>query len=216
MGTRRVDNHTTLDVPVAQQNMDGPTPVRPDASAAIGSADQVELPTVLHGFLSVTQLASLRSRAPPTYEPSVVINDQNEAVEDPSRTSMQRHLQSSIGRDLALKLSRHMRTHLTYDDDGSWVRYTPGQKYDVHGDAAGMARGEGRDWTLLVCVEQAEKGGETHFPHLDTRFLLAPGDALLWCNFGDDGRDNEAMDHAALPVETGTKLVINAWFSASK
>lgn len=192
-------------------------PVRPDASVATGSADQVKLPTVLQGFLSATQLASLRSMAPATYEPSVVINDQNQAVEDPSRTSMQRHLQSSIGRDLARQLSRHMRAPLVYDEgDGSWVRYTPGQKYDVHGDAAGMTRGEGRDWTLLVCLEQAEKGGETHFPHLETRFLLAPGDALLWCNFDDDGRDNEAMDHAALPVEAGTKLVINAWFSASE
>ena len=182
----------------------------------LSSTDEAKrtLPTLIHNFLTQKQLVELRSQAPAEYEPSVVINDEREVVEDPGRTSTQRHLQLRIGRDLAQQLSRHMRTSLTYDGDGSWVRYTSGQKYDLHGDAAGLARGAGRDWTLLVCVEQATKGGATHFPHLKTEYLLEPGDALLWSNFDKHGRDDETMDHAALPVEAGVKLVINAWFSA--
>ena len=74
------------------------------------SAGAIHVPTVLPDFLAPAQFAALRTQAPDEYFPSVVINDQNQAVESHSRTSMQRHLQQDIGSDLARRLSRHVGT----------------------------------------------------------------------------------------------------------
>lgn len=134
-------------------------------------------------------------------------------MECTERTSTQHQLKRKIGRWLATLLSAKLGRRVTYDLDGSWVQYTCGQKYDVHGDAAGLTQGQGRDWTLLLCMQQATCGGATDFPNLGSSFTLRAGDALAWRNFTNDGQDNRAMDHAALPVRSGTKIVINAWFS---
>ena len=93
--------------------------------------------------------------------------------------------------------------------EASFVRYAAGKQYGLHGDAAGMDGG--REWTVLVCLRAAEEGGETAFPALDApnTYRLLPGQALVWPNYDAHGRENQAMDHAALPV------VANVWLTPS-
>lgn len=163
-------------------------------------------PQLIRDFATRHEIDALR--VPKTWHRSVVLGSEG-AFEDPMRTSSQSVLRD---RRVVAMLTDRLRTHgivATYEE-GSWVKYERGERYAVHGDAAGMRRG--RAWTLLLCVRGADAGGETQFPHLDKRFALACGDALVWPNYSD-GVDDERMDHEALPPTQGTKIVINAWFS---
>ena len=143
---------------------------------------------------------------------SVVETDEG-VREDTHRTSRQCQLSRSVARTLEAALRRAGTTATTFEE-GSWVRYDVGQHVGVHGDASGLDDGR-RRYTLLVGIRAARRGGETHFPHLasNATYKLAPGDALLWCNYDADGRESSRMDHEARAVEAGRKVVINAWFA---
>lgn len=166
-------------------------------------------PQLIHGFFSQQDIATLR--IPRRWHASVIDADDS-TCESSVRTSSQVQL-----RDVKLinLLSSRLAQHCVRGvfEEGSWVKYEIGEKFDTHGDAAGLD--SGRMWTLLLCISAAARGGETRFPHLSQTYLLKPGDALVWCNYSG-GLENELMDHAALPVLQGTKIVINAWFASEQ
>ena len=80
----------------------------------------------------------------------------------------------------------------------------------MHGDVSGMTHG--REYTVLVCLQPAEEGGETNFPNIAKKFMLKAGDALVWSNY-HNGVENLNMDHEAMPVLKGVKIVVNSWFN---
>ena len=98
--------------------------------------------------------------------------------------------------------------------EGSFVRYTTGQYFRVHGDVADMDESERRtrQFTLVYCMRAPARGGATSFPRKRMQFTLSPNEALLWSNLLPSGAEDEAMDHEALPVLDGEKMIINAWF----
>lgn len=172
----------------------------------------MESPRLIRAFLSPTELAALPR--PKRWYASVVETDAG-VCEDTYRTSRQCQLSRAVARTLEAALRRAGTTAASFEE-GSWVRYDVGQSFGVHGDASGLDDGR-RRYTLLVGIKAARRGGETHFPYLaDATYKLAPGDALLWCNYDADGRESSRMDHEARAVEAGRKVVINAWFSCDK
>ena len=190
-------SHTQTEMPASS--------VHPTSSASASQTTLRHLPCLL----APHELATVR--APSRWHRSVVVTERG-VEEDPMRTSRQARLRDP---QLIALLEQRLAAHGLVDaafEEGSWCKYEVGQSYGLHGDAAGMLRGEGREWTLLVCIEAAARGGETDFPALRRRIALRPGDALLWPNFAG-GVEDERMDHAALPPEEGRKVVINAWFS---
>ena len=167
-------------------------------------------PVLVDEFLTEEQVEA--TALPRVWHPSVVLDEAGTPFRDPSRTSSQRRAgprdpivvaaEKAVQRGAAVGMPINLRFA-----KGSWVRYDEG---DVHGDAADLQRG--REWTVLVCLRAAEEGGETHFPRLGRTVRLRPGQALVWPNYGADGKENPRMDHASLPVVRGRKVVVNLWF----
>lgn len=120
-------------------------------------------------------------------------------------------------------------------------RYGVTGHYSYHFDSAGSAEMAGRVSTFMVYVEGDCVGGGTHFPRLQISeeakksagarwcdyvecdsdkegvvFKPVAGNAVYWENFRPDGHGGygriwDETWHAALPVESGTKIGLNVW-----
>lgn len=102
-------------------------------------------------------------------------------------------------------------------------RYDPGQYFKEHHDwfdpdseeyFENCAVGGQRTWTIMVYLNNVEKGGQTDFPLLDRKFTPVQGTALAWNNLYPDGTPNPDVLHEALPVIKGNKYIITKWFRA--
>ena len=100
------------------------------------------------------------------------------------------------------------------------VRYLPGQKYNEHHDffdraapsfAAKTRFGGQRLTTVLAYLREPDSGGRTSFPSLRVGFDPRKGDALLWSNLKEDGREDVMTLHAGEPVVSGEKWALNLW-----
>lgn len=172
-------------------------------------------PLPICGFLTEADLQSFKI---PTrgWCNSVIIDDRGDAKHDPMRTSQQQQLrpQHAVLRTIRrrLELQAVLPAGVHFNGEASLVRYSVGQAYGQHGDAAGME--SGREWTVLVCLQAAVEGGETKFVHMNRTIKLERGDALVWPNYTDTGLEDERMDHESLPVLQGCKVVANLWFDS--
>lgn len=96
------------------------------------------------------------------------------------------------------------------------LRYQKGQYYKHHHDFihanAGMPCGV-RVYTLLVYLNNVDKGGETKFDTLNLKVTPRKGRALLWASVRSNNItvQDPRTDHQALPVKKGVKYAINAW-----
>ncbi|WP_439546912.1 prolyl hydroxylase family protein [Sandarakinorhabdus sp.] len=100
-------------------------------------------------------------------------------------------------------------------------RYAPGQQFQMHTDyfePTGLdffphtEDGGQRTWTLMVYLNEPGAGGATRFQHLNKLFQPETGKLLAWNNRLVDGGCNSHTLHAGLPVRSGTKYIITAWF----
>ena len=100
------------------------------------------------------------------------------------------------------------------------VRYDPGQYFKEHTDwfepgtvhyDTNTIPGGQRTWTVMIYLNQPEKGGHTFFKNLDRSFVPITGTALLWNNLYPTGEGNPFTLHEALPVEKGNKYIITKW-----
>lgn len=90
------------------------------------------------------------------------------------------------------------------------LRYRPGQQYRPHLDAVPGLTNQ-RSLTLLVYLNDAYDGGETHFTRLPLTHRGRKGDGLLFANTLPDDRPDPMSEHAGLPVQSGTKLIASRW-----
>lgn len=104
-------------------------------------------------------------------------------------------------------------------------RYLPGQEFQAHCDffyteaeywQHEKNRGGQRSWTAMVFLNEVERGGETHFPHLQMAMTPRTGALLGWNNMNREGQPNTWTTHAAKPVEAGLKYVITKWYRAEE
>jgi prolyl 4-hydroxylase len=100
------------------------------------------------------------------------------------------------------------------------VRYLPGQKYNEHHDffdraapsfAAKTRLGGQRLATVLAYLREPDSGGRTSFPKTRVGFDPRKGDALLWWNLKEDGKEDVMTLHAGEPVVSGEKWALNLW-----
>lgn len=145
---------------------------------------------------------------PDAWSRSTVFDANGDLIEHPMRTSYQCELRCE--NTIAI-LEQHASSISGEDlvfSEGSFVRYTVGQRYSLHSDVLGLDYG--RDWTMLLCLQAADKGGATRFPFAKKEFCLDRGDSLVWCN-----RNDTDMSHEARSIRQGTKILINAWFDVN-
>jgi prolyl 4-hydroxylase len=100
-------------------------------------------------------------------------------------------------------------------------RYQPGQEFQGHFDwydttadywPGETRRGGQRSWTAMAWLNEVEEGGVTQFTRIGLGFPPQAGSLLMWNNALPDGRPNEDVMHAGMPVVRGVKYVITKWF----
>ena len=115
-----------------------------------------------------------------------------------------------ITRAIALATSTQAR----WGEPLTVLRYRPGQQYHPHYDAYEEGWPEPqRATTALVWLNDAYEGGETRFPELGITVRGAIGDMLVFPNLGADGRRDDRMLHAGLPVTRGEKWLASRWIT---
>ena len=102
------------------------------------------------------------------------------------------------------------------------VHYNQNEFYKHHHDACCIKNtpcknfiieGGQRLYTMLIYLNDKFTGGETHFPELNKKFKLRPGDGILFNTLDkhQKGCHPNAL-HAGLPVKSGEKWICNIYF----
>lgn len=93
------------------------------------------------------------------------------------------------------------------------VRYTKGQKYEAHYDSDDDTPAEEiRSDTVLVYLNDVNRGGHTRFPKAGVSVKPQRGKAVHWKNTDSHGKVLPCAYHAAAPVVRGVKWVCTVWF----
>ncbi|WP_197039869.1 2OG-Fe(II) oxygenase [Nocardia sp. NRRL WC-3656] len=100
------------------------------------------------------------------------------------------------------------------------LRYGVGGEYRPHfdyfppdqpGHAAHLVRGGQRTATLLVYLNDVERGGETVFPEADISISPRKGNAVYFRYFNNIGQLDPVTKHAGAPVLAGEKWIMTKW-----
>lgn len=127
--------------------------------------------------------------------------------------------------DLALtflraRIANTMGMGLPLMEPASVLHYEVGQRFAEHydhfnpaipGHAADIAERGQRMATILVALNDAYEGGETHFPKLGWRWRGRTGDGIVWANVTREGAIDETTLHAGLPPTSGEKWLLSQW-----
>lgn len=94
------------------------------------------------------------------------------------------------------------------------LRYGPNQQYRPHYDAyhEGHVMPQ-RVKTALIWLNEEYEGGETHFPRLGLTVRGMPGDMLVFDNLNAEGKRDDRMEHAGLPIKRGEKWLASRWIT---
>lgn len=111
------------------------------------------------------------------------------------------------------RLAAISSTQVAQGEPLSILRYAPGQQYRLHSDALPGAANQ-RIATVLVYLNDGFGGGETDFPAVGVTVSPRRGDAILFWNVGADGRPDQRLVHAGLPVDRGVKWLATRWIRA--
>ncbi|MBB3457516.1 prolyl 4-hydroxylase [Rhizobium sp. BK313] len=92
------------------------------------------------------------------------------------------------------------------------ARYRRGQRFDEHHDAGffGSSPEGERTHTIVVYLEDHERGGGIVFPDLGVRYQPKAGRVLVWRNLLDDGTVDRRMRHSGRPA-VRTKTILTTW-----
>lgn len=172
-------------------------------------------------FFTASECAYLIAAAEPLLEPNVVVDPRSgQLVPHPIRTSHgaafplidENPAVHALNRRIAAATASDVRAGETLQV----LRYAPGQEYRPHLDALpGVAPAQQRAMTFLVYLNDDFDGGETDFPRLGVRFKGSAGDGLMFRNASSDGRADERLIHAGLPVRRGVKHLASRWIRAA-
>ncbi|XP_013420882.1 prolyl 4-hydroxylase subunit alpha-1 [Lingula anatina] len=91
--------------------------------------------------------------------------------------------------------------------------YPLGVGYKKHTDCVvGSQEKRDRFATILVYLQDVEKGGETKFPELGIWVRPKKGRALVWTNMDAKGNCDPLSIHDAAIVEDGHKYILQRWY----
>ena len=121
-----------------------------------------------------------------------------------------------IGLHILNKIENITHIHKKHYNFLQILRYTKGQKYDIHHDYDyyTIPRQPGpRILTFFMYLSDVDEGGGTNFPNVGITFKPKKGRVILWPNVLNDNNmeDDPSTEHQALPVIKGTKYAANAW-----
>ena len=181
--------------------------------------DKLDLYTIAH-FLSDVDCARLVEVIDSKIGPSSLFKG---TEIDGFRTSSTHHFDGTEPEIAAIrrKISKVLGIDEMHAEVMQGQRYMPGQQYKHHYDyffpdqeywQQEKRRGGQRSWTAMICLNEPEEGGHTHFAKPDIAIAPKTGTLVIWNNMNHDGLANENTLHAGTPVIKGCKYVITQWF----
>jgi len=81
-------------------------------------------------------------------------------------------------------------------------------------DVARLNASGQRERTALLSLQPAERGGATHFPRLNAKWLGQTGEMLCFSNLTPDGKPNPMSLHEGQVIESGWKSLASLWIRA--
>lgn len=167
------------------------------------------------GFLSQEEAQHIANVAVQTLKPSTVFDPASgRQVANPIRTSDGTVIgpaeEDLVVQAINRRIASATGTTFEQGEPISVLRYNPGQEYRLHFDAINNEVNN-RIKTVIVYLNDAFEGGETHFPALGLTIKPSAGDAIVFDNLRSDGSIIRESRHAGLPVRRGVKWVATRW-----
>ena len=180
---------------------------------------------VYRNFMTPLECSYIKAAAAPTIQPSSTIHPQTgELIKHEVRTSSSSNF-DPLSRDCFVfsvdeRIAEATGTNVEQGEPLNVLYYRIGEEYRFHydhlpeGDSDETAiaqEGGQREYTFLVALNDDYSGGETVFPKLNLSYRGNLGDGLMFHNLKNNGRPNNMMLHAGLPVSRGCKWVASKW-----
>jgi hypothetical protein len=180
---------------------------------------------VFQAFASPAECRWLIENAYERLGPSTVYDYSTGALRpDPRRTSRAAMFTFDqidlVTEMIRARISASLRLPLQRFEVSQVLHYEPGQEFKPHHDyfdpaAEGFQeeialRGQ-RVATLLIYLNDAFEGGQTHFPSLGFSYRGEIGDSIAFFSVGDDGNPDPLTLHAGLPPTSGEKWIFSQW-----
>lgn len=177
-------------------------------------------------FLSEVEVSDLLALAEGKFVRSTVVdNATGDSIVDEYRTgqlAMLQRSQDTVVKNIEDRIASVTGTRPAQGEPFQVVKYEVGDNYKPHydwfdpalpGSQKQLIWGGQRMATCILCLKQAEEGGETEFPELEpsVKVKLEPGDALFFFNLTKLGKPEPLAKHAGLPPLKGEKIIATRW-----
>ena len=194
-------------------------------SRAIGGDAEVlsvdPLLVKLPGFATAAECDALLARGGDAWRASTVVRDDDGAASTSYRTSRTAWLDgAAVPPGVAARARAVHELPDAHAEKWQLARYGAGDEYRLHTDTVpafnDLAPG-GRFATLLLYLDDVERGGATAFPEIGVAVTPERGTAIYFRNVREPLAGVFAMDthpgsrHAGEPVDAGTKHIATRW-----
>lgn len=187
-------------------------------NATIIDSHQIDLRTV-DNFLSEQECETLMSRIKSKMRPSLVSNFEVDTSVRTSKTCDLGRLDDPFIQDIDDRICKLVGLNRAYSEVIQGQHYEVGQEFKAHTDFFDPHEFDThchtfgqRTYTVMIYLNDVERGGETCFKHVDAEFKPVQGKVVIWNSLNPDGTPNMRSLHQAKPVEKGSKTVITKWF----
>lgn len=179
---------------------------------------------VLHSVLSPDECAAFMAAARGRLRPSTVVDPATGhdvvAAHRSSEGMFFAPGETPFVARIEQRLAQLMNAPLAHGEGLQLLHYRPGAGSEPHYDflsptneanVASLARSGQRVASLVMYLNDVERGGETVFPELGLAVVPRTGHAVHFENANRSGQVDLRSVHAAAPVEAGEKWVLTKW-----
>ena len=126
--------------------------------------------------------------------------------------------------DLKNKISNVSQLPIENQELLTIIRYKEGEEFKPHLDAfhnyndfeIESILGGQRIWTFIICLKEANLGGETTFNKINESIKLKKTECVYWKNVDNNGLVLENSEHSGKPPLSGEKWILTCWVREKK
>lgn len=174
---------------------------------------------IIKNFLNQRECYKIIKRIKSRLRPSEVSNSNVNSCTRNSRTCDLGRLEDEFIEKIDIRICKLMGIHRAYSEVLEGQYYEVGQEFKAHTDyfdkrefVSNCQEFGQRTFTVMIYLNEVEKGGETCFTHVGQSFKPHTGTAVIWNNLNPDGSPNINTLHKSRPVQKGYKAIITKWF----
>lgn len=197
--------------------------VKPKVLIHISDPEVIVFSDVFSSIECDTLVSLIQPRLARSY---VFENATGASIEDPGRSSKGAHFprgENQLVDLLDLRLATLCKWPLERTEHVQFLQYEKDEKYIPHydffhpdqvGSNETIKIAGNRVATIIVYLQEPEKGGSTFFPDLNLRVNPVKGSAVFF-SYERPNADTKTL-HSGEPVIKGTKSIVTKWFREKK